>query len=381
MAKLRVLFIIRTLLRAGAERLVVNISNELVAKDYAEVAIYLVDGGNEFQGILDSRVQVLGGDVSLRFSPYKKNKFNIDSYKAFVESFRPNIIHSHLYFGDLLAHSWYYKDAVYFSHQHNSKVQEYSGIYLKGICSKRMWTDYYEFSWLKKKMKLHDTELIACSRGTYDMISRKIDFAKSHLFPNAIPLPSQEFLRVPKTRNTHNLIWVGRFSDAKRPFLAIEVAKLLKERNFPFTLNMFGIGIHFDECQNLIDKYGLQQVVHLNGLVADMEPYYEEATLMLHTAVYEGMPMVFIEANAYGIPIITSDCMPNNDFIKERVNGIVIKSEAPEIYADCIQELLQSEQFFLALSKGALQVANTFDIQQYTNKLLVLYQSKLRSID
>lgn len=374
MEKIKVLFVIRTLLRAGAERMVVNISNELVRLGRAEVAIFTVDQGNEFEDVLDKRVLVKGGDVNFAFSIYKRNYIYNESYIDFVNTFKPTIIHSHLYYGDLLAHSYHYPNAKYFSHQHNSEVQEYNGIQLKGI-SKRMITDYYEFNWLKRRFKINNTKFIACSNGTYTMLDKKLNGFPKILLPNAIPLPKLNYSAKNIESYPIKLIWVGRFSDAKRPHMAIQIAHHLKQLNVHFQLKMYGIGIHLDSSKKLIDELQLAEYVQIMGVENDMDVIYSNAHLMLHTAIYEGLPMVFIEANSYGIPIVSSDCMPNNDLIQNGVNGEIVQSDDALAFANSIKGIIEDKSRYKHFSMNAIEVSKSYGIEQYVEQLLKEYQS------
>lgn len=374
MKKIKVLFVIRTLLRAGAERMLVNTCNELVKNTNFEIAIYTVHPGNEFQEILNSRIIVTGGDVTFHFSLYKKNRFENINYIQFVNEFQPDIIHSHLYYGDLLTHSYHYPKAVYFSHQHNSEVQEYNSINWKKILQKRMWSDYYEFSWLKNNFKKHRTNFIACSAGTEKMLHNKIGFGKIITLPNAVPLPILNYDHKKLNVDSLNLIWVGRLSNEKRPQLAIEIANELKNRNVNFKLKIIGQGINYDNCKQLIQKYQLNEFVEMTGLIDNMADIYSDTNLMIHTALYEGLPMVFIEANSYGIPIISSNCMPDNEILLNGKNGNIIQSDKPTEYAETIEKIYKHPHVYEEMSKFSIVTAKKFGIEKYVERLIELYQ-------
>ncbi|MEN9441387.1 MAG: hypothetical protein RLZ33_1464 [Bacteroidota bacterium] len=377
MKKTKVLFVIRTLLRAGAERMLVNTCNELVKIPNFDIAIYTVHPGNDFQEILDPRIIVKGGDVSFHFSLYKKNKFENTNYISFVNEFKPDIIHSHLYYGDLLTHSYNYPKAIYFSHQHNSEVQEYNGINWRHFLQKRMWSDYYEFSWIKNKFKAHRTNFIACSAGTEKMLIKKIGFGEIVKLPNAVPLPNLAYVNKTIKEDCLNIIWVGRLSNEKRPLLAIKIANELKNNNVNFKLKVVGQGINFDNCIKLIQKFELEEHVVMTGLIDNMSDVYAEANLMIHTAIYEGLPMVFIEANSYGIPIISSDCMPDNEILIDGKNGYIVYSDEPSEYAKSVEKISKSSLIYNEMSKNSIEKAKDFGIEQYTARLIELYKNGL----
>lgn len=375
MEKLKVLFVIRSLLRAGAERMLINICNEMVKRDHLAVAIYFFFPENEFQDALDSRVIVKGGDAAFHFSLYKKDRFKNENYISFLNSFQPDIIHSHLHFGDILSHTYYYQNAKYFSHQHNSFVEEYKPINYSQLFNKRTWTNHYEFLWLKKRFKKHQTSFIACSAGTAEMLQDRIGFGKIITLPNAIPLPTLDYQYKTLPDDCIQLIWVGRFSNVKRPEQAIEIAKLLKEQKVDFQLKIIGHGDHFELCEKLIKSYQLEKQVELTGLVYNIDQYYKSANLMIHTATYEGLPMVFAEALSYGIPIISSDCMPQNEIITNGKNGYIVDTNDLSAYVRHIMNITQNKAAYQKFSQQAIESAQKFGIQQYVDQLLESYKA------
>lgn len=379
MKRIKVLFVIRTLLRAGAEKMLVNTCNELVSRQNFDIAIYTVHPGNELQDILDSRVTVVGGDVSFHFSLYRKNRFENENYIQFVNQFKPDIIHSHLYYADLLIHSYFYPHAIYFSHQHNSVVKEYEGIQWKNFFKKSTWTNYYEFIWLKKRYRKFKTSFIACSAGTETMLKKKVGTGKIFTLPNSISLPSLPYTNKTITNDVLQIIWVGRLSDAKRPQMAIEIAKCLRDRNVAFHLKMVGVGIHLENCNALIQKHQLESNVQMTGLIHEMNEVYRNADLMIHTALYEGLPMVFAEANSYGIPIISSDCMPHNEILVNGKNGYIIQTNNPKDYADLIEKIKNSPELYAELSKNSIEQSKRFDIKNYVDKLISIYAAELKN--
>lgn len=371
---MKVLFTIRTLLRAGAERLVVNLANELVRHNEHEVAIYTVHPGYAFDGILDNRVIVKGGDVEFHFSLYKKNKIVNNNYIDFVNEFKPDIIHSHLHFGDLLAHSYHYKSAKYFSHQHNSEVPEYKKFNWVKFYKKKTIADWYEFNWIKKQFKSFKTQFIACSAGTELLLNKMIKFSRVYTFPNAVPLP-EIIYQNKQLQKPLQIIWVGRFSDVKRPHWAVKIADQLKKKGVVFKLTLVGDGPRFGSTKQLVAKCNLDKEVELLGAVDKIEDIYNQAHLMIHTSVYEGLPMVFIEANSYGIPILSTDCMPNNEFLKDGVNGRIIKDDDLVNFANEIEKMISDSEYYEELSANSVLNTKRFGIKQYTKKIIEIYNS------
>jgi glycosyltransferase involved in cell wall biosynthesis len=376
MKELKILFVLQGLQKAGAERMLVNMCNELVKIDHVQIAVFLMRRINQFENELSDKVIVVGGDVELRFSVWKKNTIKNQNYIDFVEEFQPNIIHSHLFHADLFSHSYQYKNAVYVSHLQNSIVKEYDGFDSGGIFTKTMWANFYENRWIIDKYKKFNTNFIACSKGAYELHQKKIKLGRILTLPNASPLPIGQ---VPKSSPVElvNLIWVGRLNEVKRPQIAIKIAKILKTKGVKLKLKIVGDGVQMQDCLNLIAEEHLVDSVQMLGLVDDMSKVYQSADLMIHTSVYEGLPLVFTEANSYGIPIITTDCMPDNEFISDRENGIILHSDSPEDFAQEILHIIDNPKIYTQFSSHAIEHSKKFGMENYIQKLLEFYHSIL----
>src|SRR5690554_140737 len=239
---MKILHVVQSLRKAGAERMVVNMCNELVKSTDSEVVIFMaVNNINDFSSVLDKRIKVLYGSTKFNFSLFSKSVVKNEDYINIVNEFQPDIIHSHLYFADLVAHSYTNTSSTYISHIHNSEIEEYNGFTLREIAYKKMWTNLNEFLWLRKKYKKHKTNFIACSAGAEKLHSSKIGVGKSIVLPNSSPLP------ILATKNKSigddvNLIWIGRLTDVKRPQLAIKIAHELKAKGINFNLKLAGDG-------------------------------------------------------------------------------------------------------------------------------------------
>lgn len=376
MNQLKILFVLQGLQKAGAERMLVNMCNELVNNDHIQVAVFLMEKINQFENELSEKVLVEGGDVELKFSIWKRNTIKNQNYIDFVEKFKPNIIHSHLFHADLFSHSYHYKNATYVSHLQNSIVLEYNGFVFSEILTKTMWANFYENQWIKNRYKKFNTNFIACSKGAYELHQNRIKLGSILTLPNASPLPSGQ---VPKNApsDSVNLIWVGRLNEVKRPQIAIRIAKILKTKGIPFNLKILGVGAQMQDCFKLIAEEHLDDNVQMLGIVDDMSKVYQNADLMIHTSVYEGLPLVFTEANSYGVPIITTDCMPDNEFIYDRENGIIIDSENPEDFALEILSIIDNPIIYTQLSDHAIEHSKKFGMENYIQKLLEFYHSIL----
>lgn len=103
---------------------------------------------------------------------------------------------------------------------------------------------------------------------------------------------------------TIRLIAVGRISEQKDPLGMIRtLAKLNDPR---VRMDFFGQGPLEQECEKLIRKLGLEQRVRLRGLSNQIRNEMRNADILVMHSLYEGMPMVLLEAGAEAMPVIST---------------------------------------------------------------------------
>jgi glycosyltransferase involved in cell wall biosynthesis len=74
-------------------------------------------------------------------------------------------------------------------------------------------------------------------------------------------------------------------------------------------LNILGDGEERERLAALIEELGLEKNVNLIGNVLDTSKWYRQADLLVLSSVSEGFANVIVEALAYGVPVVSTDCL------------------------------------------------------------------------
>jgi len=109
------------------------------------------------------------------------------------------------------------------------------------------------------------------------------------------------------------VLWVGRLAPAaKRPDLAVEVARALPHRRFRMVGPLSGDDAFQQRMRGLID--GTPNLTWEGPLPrARMPEAYARARVLLNTSDYEGFPNTFTEAWACGVPVASLNVDPDGD--------------------------------------------------------------------
>lgn len=101
-------------------------------------------------------------------------------------------------------------------------------------------------------------------------------------------------------------VYVGRLSDEKNVF---ELIKLFGDARVRcrYKIDVYGDGPLSDAVGRLIDENGLQDVIFLKGHCNNKEEMFDKKQGLVLTSHTEGLPMVILEANKFGLPVFCYD--------------------------------------------------------------------------
>lgn len=106
-------------------------------------------------------------------------------------------------------------------------------------------------------------------------------------------------------------VFVARVLETKGVRELIEAFREVVKAHPETTLDVYGKGNFSGKAAAMIESYGLQQSVHLRGLVPNGWEKLYEADCFLFPSWYEGFSGSLVEAMMVGIPIIASDIPMN----------------------------------------------------------------------
>ena len=186
-----------------------------------------------------------------------------------------------------------------------------------------------------------------------EITAKRPDLAKKSTYIYN-PIRFESLLDTNYKNNT--IVFVGRLAEQKNPLLALAIAEELKNRNFPFHLNMFGDGPIKNDVVQYHKDHQLEDVVTIHGFTNDVHKEILNSDFLLLTSRYEGFCLVMGEANALSRPWVTTDFgnSLNEQLVKDR-NGIVINSENPSDFADAIIDLLSDKDRLANLKMTSYQ--------------------------
>jgi len=397
---MKIQFLINSLIFGGAERVAINLLNELSKRGYT-IFLYTLEKSKQYS--IHSNI-IYKSLSNLRTRPYNFLKIfylPIIIIKYFLETKKnkPNILISFLemsnfiniFIGKVLLN----KKAI-ISVRTNPLI-----MYPKETVYGKVHNFFIKFLYPKAD------KVIVVSKKIKNILSNYYNVPKKKIEVIYNPINIQRCLKLSQEpiekeyqkifENSFVFINVSRLTEAKGQWFLIRAFKKVVERYSNSKLIILGEGELKRDLENLIKKLKLEGSIFLLGLHKNPFKFLKHSNCFVFPSLWEGLPNVLIEALTFNLPIISTDCEtgpreildPKLD-IEEKIDypyfgryGILIEPFPREyIFKDLKERPLidQEEQLFKLMikviqdknlrkkySKG-LKRAKDFDIDKIIKK-------------
>ena len=136
-------------------------------------------------------------------------------------------------------------------------------------------------------------------------------------------LKADEPIAWKETSEGKRLVAVGRLTQQKNFAYLIETCKILKEKGYKFYLSILGEGPERMNLEKQIETMNLKDVVALRGFVNNPYPLMKNADIIVCSSSYEGISTVVQEALILGKTVVTTMCTGMKELLGNSEYGII----------------------------------------------------------
>lgn len=364
---MKILYLITGLGGGGAEKVVVDLADQMVSRGH-QVKIAYLKGEIVVKPKFES-IEL----ISLGFENMKSFYMAYLNYKKLLLSFNPDIVHAHMVHANIFARisrKFYpIPKLICTAHSNNEggKLRMLAYKLTHGLAE--ITTN------VSKSASENFVKLGAVPKNGIITVYNGIDLAKFKYHADAN-------IRIRNELNLHQgnkiFLAVGRFHVAKDYPNLIEAFSLLiksyTENEKPHLL-IAGDGEQRSEIENLILHLNLQNSVTLLGRRNDIEKLMSAADFFVLSSSFEGFGLVVAEAMACETFIIATDC----GGVKEVMGrtGLLVSPENSLALAKALIKAINMPKDNIADNniKALDHVRKNFDLQIIVEKWLKLYAS------
>lgn len=155
-------------------------------------------------------------------------------------------------------------------------------------------------------------------------------------------------------RDTY-LLAIERLEESQKDISTLlHTLKILKDKyGLQMPLYILGKGKSEQQLKRLARKLGVEDVVKFMGFTPNPYPWLQNCALLLHSAKFEGLPTVLIEALLLGKFIVSSDCPTGpKEILDNGRAGVIVPTGDAAGFAAEIKKLLTDEETRIRILKG-----------------------------
>jgi len=367
--KKTILFVIDSLVGAGAEKSLITLLSLLDYKKYS-VDLMLFAHGELLEDLVPKEVTILRPLRYMDFSNLSiKNAFLYSLKKKNFNMFQSRVKYSlHL---RMKKYSNAQKARLYWESvknviEENPKEYDIAISYAQGVPTFYVAdkvTANRKFSWVNVSYRLN-TQESEYQKRFYDQFEKIVAVSDSakEVFLETFPNYENKMRVIYDINNPHfilemanlersfkdqfngiRILTIGRLAHQKGYDLALDACKKLKEKGINFKWYVLGKGPMLKEIQNYVEENELVNHFVLLGVTPNPYPFIKDCDIYVQTSRFEGFGLAIAEARMLNIPVITTRFDAVFNQMIDRKNGLVVDMNG-EAVCEGIIELIKNRK-------------------------------------
>lgn len=229
--------------------------------------------------------------------------------------------------------------------------------------------------------KVTDKLIVVCKSDLNKGISAKIGSKEKYILINEgieNKEENQESLSDNRLHIHYSFPLIGMVAclkPQKSPLDFVKVAFLVKEKFSHAKFILVGGGPLYKKIKKEIIRLGLENNFYLLGWRKDAYRIISLFDIFVLTSIWEGLPLVILEAISLGKPIVAAKVDGINELIEEGKNGFLIEPGKYRNFAEKINLLLENENLRKKISRNNLnsELLSKFNLDLMTKETENLY--------
>lgn len=174
-------------------------------------------------------------------------------------------------------------------------------------------------------------------------------------------------------KDLFNIITVGRLTYQKGYDRLLEVHKQLVSDGIKYHLYILGEGEDRAQLEQYIIDNNLSDTVTLLGFHKNPYIYMKQADLFVCSSRSEGFSTVATEATILGVPIVTTDCSGMKELLGDSQYGLITDNDTQSLYQG-LKRILTDEELFSHYKNKIEQRSSDFTLQQTMRKFESIFE-------
>ena len=171
---------------------------------------------------------------------------------------------------------------------------------------------------------------------------------------------------------------IACFKPQKSPLDFVKVAKIISDEIPDAGFLIVGDGVIRSKIENMIEKISMEDKIILLGWRRDIPEILSCIDILVLTSLWEGLPRIFPQAMASGVPVVATEVDGAPEAIKNGVTGFLLQPRDIKGMAERIIYLIRNPDRAREMGEEGRKLVGEFDIWKMVEQQEDLYTSLLK---
>ncbi|MBI6117339.1 glycosyltransferase [Salegentibacter maritimus] len=363
MAKIKVLHIIKSLGRGGAEMLLPETLKLHNMEKFDFHYIYFLPWKDQ----MESAIKDAGGKVTCLEA--KDNIRLLSQYKkiiAYCKAHKIDLIHCHLPWAGFVGRLVHKKTGIPVLYTEHNMQERYH------IATKTINKFTFNSQSLAFGVSQDVTNSINKNIQPKIPVKTLLNGVNTESFQSTGISEIRKELGIPKDAIVLGNVAVFRFQ--KRLVEWLRVINKIRDQHSNIYGIIVGAGPLEEEIKKEWKDLSLEKVVFFPGLQTDVKPYFEAMDIFMMSSSFEGLPIALLEAMSMECAVVSTDAGGIKEVIRDKQDGLIVPVGHWIELADKVEILINKPEELSSLKLAARKRAvDSFSLQRMVEELEAYY--------
>lgn len=244
----------------------------------------------------------------------------------------------------------------------------------------RVWQRIYHMPLYRAAIMTAD-QAVVINWETWSVLQLKYnrEIGKVWYIPNAVECHYFSEREYP-AGDALRLLFVGSWLDHKGVYYLRDGFEALAKRIPQLRLTIAGCSVGADAVKEFFPLAVRDQLDVLPFVPRkDMPALYARHDIFVFPSLFEGLPIVLLEAMAAGMPVVTTETCGMKDIVQNDYNGLLLKPADTEAFVAATDKLIHSPELRCRLGRAARETMERHTWKQVAAQLECVFQAAVIS--
>lgn len=176
-----------------------------------------------------------------------------------------------------------------------------------------------------------------------------------------------------RNNDTFYISTFGRLNFMKAYDRLINIGARLKEKNLNFEIHIFGRGEEEEKLSTLIDEKNVGDRVFLDGFVDNPYKILAKSDLFVCSSLDEGMSTAMSESVILGVPIITTEVSGAKEVLGENNEYGIVTANSEEALGEAMEKIISDKKLYEKYREAVRKRKTFFDTSATVSEVEKLF--------